>query len=124
MTDSNNVVAVDVADQIVEMKDAGKNKGQIEGYLRYALDLSVNDAKKAIANVYEANGWASSTGSADHTATIKYLRGQYGKVDKKTLIAGMCEINGKTYKTNEHAYVYIGMMIEWAKQDLADSIDS
>lgn len=110
-----------IYEAIVELHNEGKNKGQIEGFLRYAHDLSVNQAKASIKEVFETEGWtAVGTSSADHTETITFLRENYGKMAKKDLINEMCEINGKTYKTNEHAYVYIPMMIEWSKQELKD----
>lgn len=107
-----------IREQIIELHNDGKNKGQIEGYLRYAHDLSVNEAKELVGSVFEEHGIASAVQHANHKETVRYLREHYGKLDKKELINGMCDVNGKTYKTNQHAYNYIAMMIEWAKQEL------
>ena len=110
-------MSTNIDNEVLELLNSGKNKGQVEGYLRFQQDLSVNDAKKVLARVCEENGIASATSHADHEATVRYLRENYGKVEKKILIEGMCETNGKTYKTNQHAYNYIAMMQEWAKQE-------
>jgi hypothetical protein len=106
-----------IDNEVLELLESGKNKGQVEGFLRFQHDLSVNDAKKVVARVCEANNIGTSHGTADHSETVAYLRANYGKIDKKELIEGMCEVNGKTYKTNQHAYNYIAMMIEWARQE-------
>jgi hypothetical protein len=116
MSDMKKITA-----EVSELIEAGKNKGQIEGYLKYTHDMSTNEAKEFAAKQFEANGYSSNMyGKADHKETVEYLRVHYGKLDKKALIEGMCEVNGKTYKTNQHAYNYIPMMLEWAKQEVAE----
>ena len=103
----------------VELIEAGANKGKVEGFLKYMHDLSTNQAKEVAAAAFEECGMSPNAYShADHEETVKYLRENYGKIEKKALINGMCEVNGKTYKTNQHAYNYIAMMIEWAKQEV------
>lgn len=105
--------------EVSELIESGKNKGQIEGYLKYAHDMSTAEAKAFSAKAFEENGYSPNMyGRADHVETVKYLRENYGKIDKSDLIKGMCEVNGKTYKTNQHAYNYVSMMVEWAKQEL------
>lgn len=110
MTNETNIV-----EEIITMHEDGKNIGQIEGYLKYAHSFSNKDAKQAIKNA----GLSKENVKADWGATVKYLRLNYGKVDKKELIHGMCDVNGKTYLSNQHAYNYITMAIEWAKQEVA-----
>lgn len=105
--------------EAVELIEAGANKGKVEGFMKYMYDASTNDAKKWSAEAFEKCGMSPNAyGQADHEETVKYLRTNYGKIAKKELIEGMCEVNGKTYKTNQHAYNYIAMMIEWAKQEV------
>lgn len=102
----------------VELVESGATKHKVEGFLSYMYDMSVNESKRIAAEAFEQCGYSSNMyGRADHEDTVKYLRANYGKVAKKELIEGMCEVNGKTYKTNQHAYNYIAMMIEWAKQE-------
>lgn len=92
----------------------GKNKGQIEGYLKFTYDLSTKDVKDIVAEVMPQSG----VGHADWTATVKFLRENVDKLTKKELIDGMCEVNGKTYLTNQHAYNYVAMAQEWASQEV------
>lgn len=103
----------------VELIEAGATKGKVEGFMKYMYDASTNEAKEWSAQAFEKCGMSPNAyGHADHEETVKYLRANYGKVNKKELIDGMCKINGKTYKTNQHAYNYIAMMQEWAKQEV------
>lgn len=109
----------DIMKNCVELINDGATKAKVEGFLIYAHDYSVNEAKDFAAKAFEECGMSPNTyGRADHEETVKYLREHYGKIAKKELIEGMCKINGKTYKTNQHAYNYIAMMIEWAKQEV------
>lgn len=110
---------VEMLEKCEELRASGATKGKVEGFLRYMYDCSTNEAKDIAKEVWEAAGFSSNQyGRADHEETVKYLRANYGKLDKKELIEGMCKTNGKTYKTNQHAYNYIAMMIEWAKQEV------
>lgn len=117
MTNSN---ANSVYAKVVELHNAGKNKGQIHGFLMFEYNYSTNQSKDMIKNVYDKEGWSNSVTTSDYSDTVKYLRANYGKVDKKTLIQEMCNINGKKYSSNQHAYNYISMAIEWAKQEVSD----
>lgn len=114
MTDMNKVMA-----ECVELVESGATKGKVEGFLKYMHDCSTNEAKDIAAKAFEQCGMSPNAyGHADHEETVKYLRANYGKIAKKDLIEGMCKVNGKTYKTNQHAYNYIAMMVEWAKQEV------
>lgn len=93
----------------------GKNKGQIEGYMKFQHDLSTAEAKQVVA---EALPETARGGTADWAATVEFLRANREKLNKHDLIEGMCEVNGKTFNTNQHAYNYIAMAIEWANQEL------
>lgn len=101
--------------EAAKLLDDGKNKGQVEGYLKFTYDLSTKDVKDIMAEA--APGGAS--GTADWTGTVAYIRENYGKIEKKALIEGMCEVNGKKYSSNQHAYNYIAMAVEYAKQEVA-----
>ena len=106
----------------VELVESGATKGKVEGFLKYMYDCSTNEAKEIAAEAFEKCGMSPNAyGRADHKETVAYLRKHYGKIGKSDLIKGMCEVNGKTYKTNQHAYNYIAMMIEWAEQELNES---
>jgi hypothetical protein len=107
-----------IREAVISAINNGKNKGQIEGFLKYEFDLSNQEARDMVDAIFEEQGVVRTVATADHSETVAYLRANYGKVDKKVLIDGMCEVNGKTYKTNQHAYNYIAMMIEWAKQEV------
>lgn len=102
----------DITTQIKTMHDSGKNLGQIEGWLRYEHDYTVAESKQAIKTA----GLGGSQSTADWSKTVGYLRDNL-HLDKKKLINGMCEVNNKTYLTNQHAYNYIAMAVEWAKQE-------
>lgn len=105
--------------EAVELIESGATKGKVEGFMKYMYDASTNEAKEWSAKAFEQCGMSPNAYShADHAETVTYLRENYGKIEKKALINGMCEVNGKTYKTNQHAYNYIAMMIEWAKQEV------
>jgi len=105
--------------QAIEMVEGGATKAKVEGFLIYMHDCSVNEAKTLAAKAFEKCGISTNAYSkAGWTETVKFLRENYGKLGKKELINGMCEVNGKTYKTNQHAYNYIAMAIEWAKQEV------
>lgn len=109
-----------IENEVRDLIESGKNKGQIEGYLKYMHDFSTNEAKEFAAKQFEALGLSPNMyGKADHAETVKFLRDNYNKLNKQDLINGMCEVNGKTFKTNQHAYNYISMMIEWANQEVA-----
>jgi hypothetical protein len=115
MTAMNN----NAIEQARELVRDGATKGKVEGFLKYMHDASTNEAKEWSAKAFELEGMTPSGYShATHEETVKYLRANYGKVSKKDLINGMCEVNGNTFKTNQHAYNYIAMMIEWAKQEV------
>lgn len=108
--------------EAVELIESGATKGKVEGFMKYMYDASTNEAKEWANEAFEKCGMSPNTyGRADHEETVKYLRANYGKLNKKELIEGMCEVNGKTYKTNQHSYNYIAMMVEWAKQELEAS---
>lgn len=111
--------------ECVELIEAGATKAKVEGFLSYMHDMSVNESKDFAAKAFESLGLSPNAyGRADHEQTVKYLRANYGKLGKKQLIEGMCEVNGKTYKTNQHAYNYIALAQEWARQEVADKQDS
>jgi hypothetical protein len=97
-----------------KLAEDGKNKGQIEGYMKFQHDLSTAEAKEVVAEALPD----TARGSADWTATVEFLRENREKLNKHDLIEGMCEVNGKTFNTNQHAYNYIAMAIEWASQEL------
>ena len=114
-----NAINIDetVAD-VVELITSGKNRGQVHGYL-LMQDYSTKDAKHIAKLAYDKLGLSTNAHShADHEKTVAYIRNNYGKLPKKQLIEGMCETNGKTYLTNQHAYNYIAMMQEYAKQEV------
>jgi len=112
----------EVLAKMVELVKSGATKGKVEGFGKYMYDHSTNEAKAYAAEAFEQCGLSSNAyGRADHEQTVMFLRNNIGKLPKKELIEGMCEVNGKTYKTNQHAYNYIAMMQEWAKQELANS---
>lgn len=112
----------EVMGKMVELVNNGSTRGKIEAFGKWMYDQSTNEAKAYTAEAFERCGISTNAyGRADHEETVKYLIANYGKLEKKELISGMCEINGKTYKTNQHAYNYIPMMIEWSKQELANS---
>lgn len=107
--------------ECVELVERGSTKGKVEGFLKYMHDLSTNESKEVASIAFEKCGISSNAyGHADHKDTVMFLRSNYGKLNKKDLIDGMCEVNGKTYKTNQHAYNYIAMMVEWAKQEAGE----
>lgn len=108
-----------IVESCVELVESGATKGKVEGFLKYVHDCSTNEAKEYANAAFKQCGLSPNAyGHADHEQTVKYLRANYGKIGKKELIDGMCQINGKTYATNNHAYNYIAMMIEWAKQEM------
>lgn len=114
MTSMTNIVK-----EVQELIESGKNKGQVEGYLKYMYEMTTNEAKEFASKQFESLGYSPNMyGQADHTKTVEYLRENYGKISKQDLINGMCEVNGKTFKTNQHAYNYIPMMLEWSKQEV------
>lgn len=117
MTNVTNMAELIAAS--VELIESGKNKGQVEGFLKYMHDLSTNDAKSVANEAFNKLGLSPNAyGQKDHKQTVEYIRNNYGKIPKKDLIEGMCETNGKTYLTNQHAYNYIAMMQEYAKQEV------
>lgn len=106
--------------EAVNMVEDGSTKGKVESMLMFKYDYSTNQSKDIAKLAFEKCGISSNAyGQADHKETVSYLRQNYGKIAKKDLINGMCKVNGKTYKTNQHAYNYIAMMIEWANQEVA-----
>jgi hypothetical protein len=131
MTDTNNaatdlnsvddvteVLNADIKREVTKFIEGGMNIGRVEGYLLFEHDFSTTEAKKLVAEVREELGYeaGASTNWAD---TVQFLRDKYGVLEKKALIDGMCEINGKKYSSNQHAYNYIAMALEWAKQEVA-----
>jgi len=118
MTTENIVVNQEAHDEVVKLLQDGTPLGKIEGYLAYVHDMSTGERKNFLAEVKDELGIETRQGgTADWTATVEYLRAHIDKVEKKALIEGMCEINGKTFLTNQHAYNYIAMAQEWAKQE-------
>lgn len=104
-------------EKVVEMLNKGEPLGKIEGYLRFIEDMSTNGAKDFLKEVRVELGHDIGSGAtADWSETVEFLRANVDKLEKKELINGMCEINGKTYNTNQHAYNYIHMAQEWARQ--------
>lgn len=95
--------------------EEGKNKGQIEGYLKFQHDLSTAEAKQVVA---EALPDTARGGAVDWSATVEFLRENREKLNKHDLIEGMCSVNGKTFLTNQHAYNYIAMAMEWTNQEI------
>lgn len=107
MTTDTNYIEI-----AINLSNDGKNIGQIEGYLRYKYNLTVAQSKRVIK---DAN-LSGKKSSADWSDTVEYLIKNIDKLSKIDLINGMCELNSKTYLTNQHAYNYIPMAREWAKQ--------
>lgn len=101
-----------------EMNTNGKNIGQIEGYMRFTYNLSVKESKEVIKKA----GLSQDNNKANWEDTVMMLRQSYGKISKTDLINKMCKINGKTYNSNQHAYNYIAMCQEWAKQEVANIV--
>ena len=99
--------------EATKLAEEGKNKGQIEGYFKFTHDLSTKEVKEIVAQALPE----SAHGAADWASTVAFLRDNMQKLSKKELITGMCEVNGKTYNTNQHAYNYIAMAVEWAHQE-------
>ena len=102
----------------LELLESGATKAKVEAYGLLVHDMSTNEAKEFASLVFEKAGLSTNTYSADWESTVRYLREHFGKLPKKELIEGMCRVNGKTYKSNQHAYNYIRMAIEWAKQEV------
>jgi len=108
---------VNPIDQARELLEAGATSAKAEGFLIYAHDFSTNEAKKTVKELKEELGIVAHSGSSDWGPTVEFLRANYGKMPKKELIKSMCEVNGKKYSSNQHAYNYIAMALEWAKQE-------
>lgn len=108
-------------DKVVELLNDGMTLGKIEAYLTYEHDMTTGERKNFLAEIKDELGMESRRGgTADWKATVTYLRENFGKVEKKKLVEGMCEVNGKTFLTNQHAYNYIAMAQEWASQEAAE----
>lgn len=122
MDNAVNIENVEAHDEVVKLLNDNQPLGKIEGYLKYVHDMSTNEAKNFLAEVKDELGIESGHrgGTADWTKTVEYLRSNIDKVEKKALINGMCEVNGKTFLTNQHAYNYIAMAQEWARQEAAE----
>lgn len=120
MSENINIVNTEAHDEVVKLLNDKQPLGKIEGYLRYVHDMSTNEAKNFLAEIRDELGIESNGrgGTADWAATVEYLRSNIDKLEKKALIEGMCEVNGKTFLTNQHAYNYIAMAQEWAKQEV------
>jgi len=118
MNDTTHVVVNQEAhDEVVKMLGENIALGKIEGYLSYVHDMSTGERKNFLAEIKDELGIETRQGgTADWTGTVEYLRANIDTVEKKALINGMCEVNGKTFLTNQHAYNYIAMAQEWAKQ--------
>lgn len=122
---SNFEFSKEAINEGIKLVKEGSTKSKVEAFGMFVHDMSTNEAKEFANKVFEKCGLSPNAyGRADHEETVKYLRANYGKLPKKELIEGMCKINGKTYKTNQHAYNYVSMMIEWAKQELAEKENS
>lgn len=106
----------------VDLLNKGATKGKIEAFAMYTMDTSTNEAKQYAAEVFAKAGKPLNTrgDGTDWSATVAYLRKNYGKLPKKELIEGMCKVNGKKYSSNQHAYNYIAMAQEWAKQECGE----
>ncbi len=99
---------------IVEMNESGASRAKIEGFLLYAHDMSVNEAKDLVQKTL---GKSTST-SSDWSETIEFIRKNFGKMDKKDLINGMCEIKNAKFSSMTHAYNYIRFAQEFARQEV------
>ena len=97
------------------MSENGCTKAKIEGFLMYEHDYTVNKSKELVQKVLGK----STTNGSDWSATIEYIRENFGKIDKKELITGMCEIKNAKYSSMNHAYNYIRFAQEYAAQEVA-----
>ena len=100
--------------KIAEYSANGKTKAAIEGWLQFEHNLSVNESKSAVQRVLGKG----ATNKGDWSQIVTYVRENYGKIDKKDLIAGMCEVSGQKTSSMNHAYNYIKFAIEYARQEL------
>lgn len=95
----------------------GHTRAKLEAYLLLEHDCSVNESK---ALCKEALGSGASR-TVDLSEVVAYVRANYGTLSKKELIAGMCEVTGGTYSSENHRYNYIKFAIEFAKQEVEAS---
>jgi len=102
---------------ITELSDSGKTKAQCEGFLAYVHDFSVNDAKTLVQGVLGKGG----TDGADWGPVIEFIRANYGSMDKKDILAKMCDIKGAKMSSMNHAYNYIKFAQEYARQEVKAS---
>ena len=101
---------------ISELNENGKSKAQIEGWLMFEYDYTVNQSKSLVQEVL---GKSNIDGS-NWSEVIAYIREAYGKVEKKELIENMCRIKGAKYSSMNHAYNYIKFAKEYAAQEVAN----
>jgi len=100
---------------INEFNKNGKTKAQIEGWLMFEHSYTVNKSKELVQEILGKG----STDGANWAETIEFIRKNYGVMDKKELINGMCEIKGAKFSSMNHAYNYIKFAQEFAKQEVA-----
>lgn len=104
--------------EILELNESGKTKAQIEGYLMYMKELSVNESKKIVQEVLGK----SMPNSKKHEEVVTYIRHNFGKIDKQDLIKGMCEISGGKPSSMNHMYNYIRFAQEYARQEIESKV--
>lgn len=106
--------------EIQAMAENGKNRGQIEGWLKYMHDMSNKEAKTLLE---EALGKTSAS-TADWEATIRYIRENYGRLSKADLVEGMMEVKGAKESSMVHAYTYIKFAQEYARQEVEAALEA
>lgn len=110
-----NVNAVsEIKDEILDMQTDGKNRGQIEGFLKYEYNMSNKDAKNAVQDAL-GKGAASN---ADWKATVTYIR-EHANEDKADIVAGIIGVRGSTESTAGHIYNYLKFAQEYGRQEVA-----
>jgi ribosomal protein L19E len=106
-----------IKNEIKKFHEEGKTKGAIEGYLKFTYDFSTKDAKNLVSEVV---GKTTNNNKTSWEETIRFIRKNYGKMEKKQLIEEMMKIKGGSYSSMNHAYNYIKFAMEFAKQEVED----
>jgi hypothetical protein len=105
-----------IKENIKKFYDEKKSKSAIEGYLQFEYNMSSTSAKKLVREVLGK----STSNTTSWEETIRFIRKNYGKLEKKQLIEEMMKIKGGSYSSMNHAYNYIKFAIEFARQELED----
>lgn len=106
-----------IKEQITQLNESGATRAKIEGYLLFEHNYSVNEAKALVQEVLGKSARAGAT----LEPVVKYIRDNYGKVEKQELIKGMCEVTGGMPSSMNHMYNYIRFAQEYANQEVAAS---